>query len=290
MKLINPSVEIVKQDYGILGMFKQIEKAARLCYKSEDKTTDNSWEPLLTNIKSRGHLSPFEFGTVYLTVSHKSPIHDPNYIKIMDIVKFYSHNKYSRIKKYTEDHYEIFYYITTNMRVILENDRIDDLQYFTDPTDKHVQRVCFKIVTDRGVTHELVRHRVFSWCQESTRYCNYSLGKFGSTITYVIPPWVNTDTGFQNDFVKESSADNIFLNSLIDAELYYFELIERGWKPQQARQVLPNALKTEIIMCGFIDDYDHFFDLRMSEAAHPSMRQIASMMYCELYPTKNENE
>lgn len=132
------------------------------CYKSEDKITDNSWEPLLTNIKSRGHLSPFEFGTVYLTISNKSPIHDPNFMKIMDIVKFYSYNKYSRIKKYTGDHYEIFYYITTNMRVILENDRIDDLQYFTDPTDKHVQRVCFRIVTDRGVTHELVRHRTIN--------------------------------------------------------------------------------------------------------------------------------
>ena len=162
MRLINPSVEIVKQDYGILGAFKQIEKAARNCYKSEDKITDNSWEPLLTNIKSRGHLSPFEFGTVYLTISHKSPIHDPNYMKIMDIVKFYSYNKYSRIKKYTEDHYEIFYYITTNIRVILENDRIDDLQYFTDPTDKHDQRICFRITTDRGVTHELVRHRTIN--------------------------------------------------------------------------------------------------------------------------------
>lgn len=162
MKLINPSVELVKQDYGILGIFKQIEKAARNCYKSEDKITDNSWEHLLTNIKSRGHLSPFEFGTVYLTVSHKSPLCDPNYMQIMDIVNFYSRNKYSRIKRYTEDHFEIFYYITTNMRVILENNRIDDLQYFTDPTDKHVQRVCFRIVTDRGVTHELVRHRTIN--------------------------------------------------------------------------------------------------------------------------------
>ena len=290
MKLINPSVELVKQDYGILGIFKQIEKAARNCYKSEDKITDNSWEPLLTNIKSRGHLSPFEFGTVYLTISHKGPIHDPDYMKIMDIVKFYSHNKYSRIKKYTENHYEIFYYITTNMRVILENDRIDDLQYFTDPTDKHVQRVCFRIITDRGVLAEITRHRVFSYCVESTRYCNYSLGKFNNEITYIIPPWVNKDTGFQRDFVRESSADTVFLNSLIDAEYYYRELIERGWKPQQARQVLPNALKTEIMMCGFIDDYDHFFDLRMSEAAHPSMRQVASMMHSELYPTKEENK
>ena len=136
-------------------------------------------------------MSPFEFGTVYLTVSHKSPMHDSNYMQIMNIVTFYSRNKYSRIKKYTEDHYEIFYYITTNMRVILENDRIDDLRYFTDPTDKHDQRICFRIVTDRGVTHEIVRHRVFSYAQESTRYCNYSRGKFGSELTFIIPPWTD---------------------------------------------------------------------------------------------------
>ena len=290
MRLINPSVEIVKQDFGILGAFKQIEKAARLCYKSEDRITDNSWEPLLTNIKSRGHLSPFEFGTVHLTISHKSPLVDVNYMKIVDIVNFYSHNKYSRIKKYTEDHYEIFYYITTNMRVILENDRIDDLQYFTDPTDKHEQRICFKITTDRGVTHELIRHRTMSFCQESTRYCNYSLGKFNNEITYIIPPWCDLKEGSYDDIAGITSADNSLMNSLLDAESYYFDLIEEGWKPQQARQVLPNALKTEIMICGFEDDYNRFFNLRMSEAAHPSMRQIAYMMYNKLYPTKNENK
>ena len=289
MRLINPSVEIVKQDFGILGIFKQIEKAARNCYKSENKITDNSWEPLLTNIKSRGHLSPFEFGTVYLTVSHKSPIHDPDYMKIMDIVKFYSHNKYSRIKKYTEDHYEVFYYITTNMRVILENDRIDDLQYFTDPTDKHDQRICFRIITDRGVLAEITRHRVFSYCVESTRYCNYSLGKFNNELTFIIPPW--TDLINSGDELSgKYPADRLFIESLEQAEYKYMRLLDEGWKPQQARQVLPNALKTEIMMCGFEDDYKHFFDLRMSEAAHPSMRQVASMMHNELYPTKNENE
>lgn len=108
-------------------------------------------------------------------------------MQIMDIVKFYSHNKYSRIKKYTEDHYEIFYYITTNMRVILENNRIDDLQYFTDPTDKHIPRICAKFICSRDISHEFVRHRVFSFCQESSRYCNYSLGKFNNEITYIIP-------------------------------------------------------------------------------------------------------
>lgn len=146
----------------------------------------------------------------------------------MDIVNFYSHNKYSRIKEYTEDHYEIFYYITTNMRVILENDRIDDLQYFTEPTDKHIQRICFKITTDRGVTHELVRHRIFSWCQESTRYCNYSLGKFNNEITYIIPPWCNLKEGSYDDITGIRSTDNSLMSSLLDAESYYFDLIKEG--------------------------------------------------------------
>lgn len=84
------------------------------------------------------------------------------------------------------------------------------------------------------------------------------------------------------------SADRLFIESLEQAEYKYMRLLDEGWKPQQARQVLPNALKTEIMMCGFIDDYDHFFDLRMSEAAHPSMRQVACMMHDILYPIKNE--
>lgn len=172
-------------------------------------------------------MSPFEFGTVYLTVSHKSPIHDPDYMEIMDIVKFYSHNKYSRIKKYTEDHYEIFYYITTNMRVILENNRIDDLQYFTDPTDKHVQRVCFKIVTDRGILAEITRHRTFSFAVESTRYCNYSRGKFGSELTFIIPPW--TDLINSGDELSgKYPADRLFIESLEQAESKYMQLLDEG--------------------------------------------------------------
>ena len=144
-----------------------------------------------------------------------------------DIVKFYSYNKYSRIKKYTEDRYKTFYYITTNMRVILENDRIDDLRYFTDPTDKHIQRICFKITTDRGVTHELVRHRVFSWCQESTRYCNYSSGKFGSELTFIIPPWV--DLINSGDKISgKYPADRLFIESLEQVEYKYMRLLDEG--------------------------------------------------------------
>lgn len=132
------------------------------------------------------HYSPFEFGTIYLTISCKSPIHDPNYMKVMNIVTFYTQNKYSRIQKHTNDNYEIFYYITTNLRVILENNRIDDLKYQTERT-YHIPRICVKIVTSRDISHEFVRHRTFSWLQESTRYCNYSLSKFNNHVTFVIP-------------------------------------------------------------------------------------------------------
>lgn len=120
-------------------------------------------------------------------------------------------------------------------------------------------------------------------------YCNYSRGKFGSELTFIIPSW--TDLINSGDKLSgKYPADRLFIESLEQAEYKYMRLLDEGWKPQQARQVLPNALKTEIMMCGFEDDYKHFFDLRVSEAAHPSMRQVAYMMYSKLYPTINANE
>ena len=229
-------------------------------------------------LQGKHHYSPFEFGTIYLTIDTGSPFTNSNYLEETDLANFYLRNKYSKVKSETNStHTGTIYYITTNLRVMFENKRLEDLHYACEPT-KHERRYCVKLITSRDITHEYVRHRTMSFCQESTRYCNYSGDKFNNEITYIIPSWVNTDTGFQNDFVEESSADNVFLNSLVDAELYYFELIERGWKPQQARQVFPNALKTEIMMCGFESDWEHFFELRMGEGAHPTARELAFMI------------
>lgn len=125
-----------------------------------------------------------------------------------------------------------------------------------------------KFVCDRGVSHEIVRHRVASYCQESTRYCNYSKEGFGSEITVIQPL-----------FLDEASAGYVVWEaSCLQAEKAYFELLDWGCSAQEARAVLPNSLKTEVVMTANIREWRHFFKLRCSPAAHPQMREVACML------------
>lgn len=124
--------------------------------------------------------------------------------------------------------------------------------------------------------------RVFSFAQESTRYCNYSKDKFGNELAFIIPSWRYNKTAIYNG-VDEFDGD-YFEHFLRDSELYYFKLLELGWKPQQARQVLPNALKTELVMTGFVSDWDYFFDLRAKGTTgvpHPDAKALAEPLMHE---------
>jgi len=121
----------------------------------------------------------------------------------------------------------------------------------------------FKIVTDRGITHEIVRHRLVSYAQESTRYCNYSKDKFGNECTFIQPP----DLSF--------AQTQIWRTACLEAEKNYFNMIEEGCAPQIARSVLPNCLKTEIVMMANLREFRHFIKLRGAQAAHPQIRVIA---------------
>jgi len=129
-----------------------------------------------------------------------------------------------------------------------------------------------KFVCDRGVTHELVRHRLCAFSQESTRYCNYKGG-----VTFVIPPWVGVDPG---EYTMDSrmqlieSNDGIWFFSMLKSEGFYIDLLEDGWSPQQARSVLPNSTKTEIVVTANFREWRHIFKLRCSKAAHPQMREL----------------
>ena len=107
-------------------------------------------------------------------------------------------------------------------------------------------------------------------------YCNYSKEKFGNELTFIKPNWVTLEEG-----VNENIPDNIFKNAMIDVEKSYLRLLEQGWKPQQARAILPNSLKTEINMCGFTSDWKHFFELRDSEKAHPDMQALVAQLHEE---------
>lgn len=130
-----------------------------------------------------------------------------------------------------------------------------------------------KFICDRGVSHEIVRHRLAAYCQESTRYCNYSKEGFGSEITVIKPCFWNdphSDMDLENYLKWESS--------MKDAEMWYMELLQNGATPQEARSVLPNSLKTEVVMTADIREWRHFLKLRCSPAAHPQMREVALIL------------
>lgn len=144
------------------------------------------------------------------------------------------------------------------------------------------EKITVSIICDRGVTHEIVRHRIASYSQESTRYCNYSKDKFGNELTFIVPCFLPTiPTGsIKNvcNFVKEHNLGRMeheWLSSINNSELTYLSLLQRGMSPQEARSILPNSLKTEIICTFNLREWRHFFKLRCSKKAHPQMREIS---------------
>ncbi len=140
------------------------------------------------------------------------------------------------------------------------------------------ETVTVKVICDRGVTHEIVRHRLASYSQESTRYCNYSNDTFNNRITVI-----DIASGFKYDLNNETDAKKyaIWNEAMESAEKYYFELLKLGAVPQEARSVLPNSLKTEIIITMNLREWRHFFKLRLDKKAHPQMREVAGLIYKE---------
>lgn len=268
MKLIKPSYSIIEPTgYTIDDIYKSIELAGRVSYKSEDRITEDSAKGFVDMLIKRNHYSPLEFGTVYLYINN----HDPSFNKVIDR---YYYNKYSKCKVFPNKAY-----ISTNYRVIIENSWLDDLKYLCEPTEYHEKRVCVKFICDRGISHELVRHRIFSFMQESSRYCNYSLGKFNKELTFIKPCFLDDNKlalyGPYHTVVRDKSPESIFIANLNNAEKDYIDLIKLGWRPEQARAVLPNAIKTELFMCGTQSNWKHFLELRCAPNAHPQARELA---------------
>lgn len=152
MKLIKPNFEIWEQPAGLEGVYKQIERVGRVCYKSEDKITENSAKPFVDRMIKSGHGAMLEHGTVYLK------------FETLARAEKYLNNKYSEVRTCYGS-----FYVTTNLRVLVENGWLDELSYVCEPTEYHERRITVHFVCDRGVSHEFVRHRVMSFAQESTR-------------------------------------------------------------------------------------------------------------------------
>lgn len=273
MKLIHSSAEVWRQEYGLEGAYKAIERAARLSYKSEDKITVDSAKPFVEGLIKRKHLAPLEFGTIYLTI--------PTYL----VSKFVG-NPYSKVYGPADKNFN--WYVTTNLRVLIENDLLERcIPYITEQSYNHHNRITLHVICSRGISHELVRHRALSFMQESQRFINYSKGKFGKEITYILPSWYKTENLDPNNTVDKTSnqAEMDWQKSLRTSESVYFSLLDQQLLPQYARDVLPNATKTELAMCGFASDWKHFFDLRYfgtTGSPHPDMLDLSTKMKAAL--------
>lgn len=200
MKIITSSFSIIPQESGIDGIYKQCELAGRTAYKSEDRITEGSAKRFVESLMRLKHGAVLEHGTIYLTI----PDHEPDEFGRMDYghagVGNYGANKYSKVtyRNYYQEPNEIqkdycskiprtTTYVTTNLRVLMENDWMDDLQYLCEPTEYHEKRITVKFICSRSIAQEITRHRVFSFLMESQRYVGYNKDKFGGEITVIMP-------------------------------------------------------------------------------------------------------
>ena len=304
MKLIKPKAELLIQPEGLEGIYKQIELAGRTCYKSTDKITEDSAKPFVDRMIKSRHFAMLEHGTVYLKVPEayedkKDKSIFPSGRAVSTAMYPWLNTPYCRINTVPSEEYPNTYdaYITTNLRYIWEHE-LGDMQgihnefliYMCKPTEYHEKRYTFKVNTSIGVTREFNRHRLNSIAEQSTRYCNYGKDKFGKEVTFCIPSWMDLKEGsyewdkyFKSVVVDPSSSiEDQFMSQCFYAENQYMNLIENGWKPQQAREVLPLCTATEAVYTAFESDWKHFFDLRLrgtTGAPHPNMLELAGLMH-----------
>lgn len=304
MRIVEPSVEIMRTGLEAEFMTPEqfIEKVGRTCYKSEDKITDDSAAKFVGNLIKRGHEAMIEhWNLIYEFACHedymnfaesKKSIEEVtgthfrlrvtdredrryvsgnmrawrDYIKTwINVAGFIPHSLFVPIKEYPIFFSEFQDRVPENINnPALISVSVKDLP---DIDRKVHQDVTVKFVCDRGVSHEIVRHRVASFAQESTRYCNYGLDKFGNEITVVRPSWCS----------KADDKYEDWRSGCCTAEGAYFTMLADGATPQEARSVLPNSTKTEIIVTMNLDGWDHFFGLRCALDAHPDMREVACM-------------
>lgn len=264
MKLIKPSVEVMHTPVDMTEVFEQIELAARVCYKSEcniqynDDNRSITAEPFVSKLLNvYKHRSVAEHGTIYLTVPKHCDMAELNWIW------FLVSNPYT---KFNED--DDFDYITTNYRVIVDNNIQRALKFQCTPTDKHNKRITARFICSRVCAQQLTRHRCASFSMESQRFCSYDKGKFNNEITFI--------------YLGEG------INP-IQAELYqhaehaYMELINKHLKPQEARMVLPNATKTELVMTAFQSDWNNIFELRCSNKADDEIKLLCTTLKNKIY-------
>lgn len=278
MKLIKQSFKILEQkDFSLIGIKKFIERCGRVCYKSEDKITDDSYEKFVNMLEKRDHARPLEFGTVHLQM-YISDFH-----KLRDTLCI--NNMWN--DQWIKYHYAgNLTYVTTNYRYYLAIIKVfpsAEKDFVPQDDELYPKRYTVHFITSRGIMDEFRTHVGLSHLAESTRYCNYSKDKFDNQITFIQPSWIILDKEIapinelcllSGQYDRENP--NLrYLASLVDANYAYVLLLNKGWTPQQAREVLPLSVKSELISCGFEDAWKNFFYRRCAKDAHPMAREIA---------------
>lgn len=288
MKLIKQSFEILEQkDFTLKGIKQFIERCARVSYKSEDRMTDTSYEKFVGMLESRDHARALEFGTVHLRMS------DAQFYDLQAALlggKVYNDYwvKYNIIATVDEDNC----YATTNYRYYLEMCKYATwLPMYFDTSDSplYPKRYTVHMILDRGVMDEFRTHVGLSHLAESTRYCNYSKDKFNNEIAFIIPDWVDSikegtytkDYKFPPMWGHDNWMDSEWFYAMCEAEKTYLTMTREYLTPQQARDVLPLAIKSELISCGFEDAWRNFFYRRDAPDAHPMAQEIAKPMHKE---------
>lgn len=298
MKFLEPITQIIQQPEGLDGIYKQIEYVGRSCWMSQHMIKEDSAISFVHSLQENGHIAPFEHGTVYLKM--------PNGVSGVR----YSRNPYS---KYFNDGTNE--YITTNYRVIVENNWFDDLQYLV-PFDKehHVPRITFHFTCQRAISAEFNRHRHNSPMESSSRYCNFSGDRFGREITICVSDWViqeaeqtvkpigfryiegidalsECDKGLEQYCYEIANGYDVANMNKIDYWLFanlacehaYMNMIRLGAKAEEAREVLPLDLKTELYHTAFLDDWLHFCSLRAWKSKgnnpHPEAKRLGIAVF-----------
>ena len=296
MKLVQPKAELIQET----NPYKLVELVGRTCYKSEDKITEDSYKKFVRGLIDRKHYAMLEHGRLVFRVKGLNPYYLVG-IPAIQVARDIAQDLEALIISVSLSHlynekWTVLCPWFDQMRIIAEaayldgsstdsiiNERdtislipggqLDEylLQHILPPQEVFKYKT-IKFTCDRGVSHELVRHRC-AVAQSSTRYCNYAKDKFGKEITFVRP----------NEYDTWPEVDrNRFEDLLLDAESAYMFMIERGYSPQQARAVLPNALQTEVILTMNYPQWEHFFNLRMRGTTgqpHPDMKEVATKAY-----------
>ena len=284
MNILQPSFEIWLQEPGLQGIYRQVERAGRVCYKSENHLTADSAEPFVKRMIQSSHTAMLEHATVYLQGDEDGPL------------KKYMGNRFTHCRCHNGQ-----IYVSTNLRVLVENGWMDDLKLIGEPTPEHERRVTVHFTTQVAITREFNRHRANSMAEQSTRYCNYSKDKFGGEMSVNEPAWVREASAGGIEAGEHKLADlcrdiadgrgsadwtdiDCWLLANLASELAYMTLVSHGRKPQEARVVLPLDVNTELVHTAFVSDWKHFFNLRAlgtTGAPHPDAKVLAMPLYME---------